>query len=418
MVLFLEIDNKKIAFGKDETKKLLGIYKFNNEIYDNVNKLKEHCILELDELKLVDDKKNNSIDFNDKKIYNHIKFYSYIGIVIKIKLEKDEHGKYRTYLYYKKKKIHRCHKNYESYFNYKILKKLEENKKYSHLFCQESKLFDDNKISIDLGKYKSDERFDMKIIIGDDISFGLECFENHHENKNDPNLINETTRLLKKFYYEPDVKFVVVFWWSDMLDENVSLFDDKIKIINNQYDKYNKTLKQYCVEEIFKCVKNKKLSEIIYDSHENIDDSLISIESINKMFNFRKGEEKKYLNDFINVFKNKNDYFDEDDLITDNIDDLDDGDYNNDENDSEDELNISKSLNISKYYNDKKLTFRGLSHYIIGLSTGNYLSSNEEKIRIKDWYSNLLDSFISGLKLAYKDLSKIPFEDKIFGFAK
>ena len=57
MVLFLEIDNKKIAFGKDETKKLLGIYKFNNEIYDNVNKLKEYCILELEELKLVDDKK-------------------------------------------------------------------------------------------------------------------------------------------------------------------------------------------------------------------------------------------------------------------------------------------------------------------------------------------------------------------------
>ena len=79
-------------------------------------------------------------------------------------------------------------------------------------------------------------------------------------------------------------------------------------------------------------------------------------------------------------------------------------------------MKINKSLDIDKYYMNNKLTFRGLSHYIIGLSNGNYLNSQEEKFRIKEWYSNLLESFVSGLKLAYNDLKKIPFEDKIFGF--
>ena len=415
MVLFLEIENNKIAFGNDQIKELLGINKFKNDIYCDINKLKESCILILNESELIDDKKNSLICFNDKKFYNHIKFYSYIGIIIKIKLEKDENSKYRTYLYYKNKKIHRSYKNYESYFNYKILQEIEGDKKYYYLFCQESKLFDENKISIDLGKFKSDERFDMKIIIRDNVSFGLECFENHHENKNDPNLINETTRLLRKFYYEPDVKFVIVFWWTDLLVENQDIFDQKIKIMYDQYDKYNKTLKQYTVTEIFKCTKNKKLSEIIYDSYQNNDESSIVIESLNKMFNFKKDKEKKYLSDFIATFENKNDYFNDNDLINDDTFDEDNEDNEDNESDNETCV-INKSLDITKYYNNDKLTFKGLNHYIIGLSNGDYLNSASEIFRIKEWYSNLSGSFISGLNSAYNDLSKIPFEDKIFGF--
>lgn len=416
MVLNLEIDGNIVTFGNDQIKELLGIYNLNNNIYENKNKLKQECITVIEKSDLIDEKKNNLISFNDKKIYNHIKFYYYIGITIKIKLEKDSNNKYRTYLYYKNKKIHRSHKNYEPFFNYKILKNLETNKKFSYLFCEESKLFNGDKILIDFGNYKSDERFDMKININNDISFGLECFENHHENKNDPDLRNETTRLLRKFYYEPDVKFVVVFWWTDLLEENQHIFDIKFNIILNQYDKYNKTLKEYCVNEIYKCTKNKKLSKIIYDSHQDINIPSISVKSINSMFNFKKNMEKEYLNDFINIFNNKSDYFGsgdliQDDLINSNLI----GDDSTNESDDE-SYTINKSLNIDKYYNDNKLTFRGLSHYIIGLSNGDYLNSKEEKFRIKEWYTNLTESFISGLKIAYNDLMKIPFEDKIFGF--
>jgi hypothetical protein len=422
MVLHLEIDKNIVTFGNDQIKEFLGIYKISNDICDDINKLKESCILVLNKSELNVDGKNNLISFNDKKIYNHIKFYSYIGISIKIKLEKDEKGKYRTYLYYKKKKIHKSYKNFETYFNYKILQQTETDKKYSYLFCQESKLFDENKISVDLGKYKSDERFDMKFIIRDKVSFGLECFEDHHENKNDPNFINETTRLLKKFYYEPDVKFVIIFWWTDLLDENENIFNEKIKIMNSQYDKYNKTLKQYCVDEIFKCIKNKKLSEIIYESHQNVNEPSISVKLINEMFNFKKGKEKKYLNEFISTFKNKNDYLNNDDLVDDDLfDDISESESDISDIESNNKTNkesyvINKSLDISKFYNNDKLSFRGLSHYIIGLSNGDYLSSQEEKFRIKDWYTNLFDSFMSGLYSAYDDLSKIPFEDKIFGF--
>jgi hypothetical protein len=138
MVLHLEIDENKVTFGNDQIKDFLGIYKITNDICNDINKLKELCVEILDKSELGDDGKNNLISFNDKKIYNHIKFYSYIGIIIKIKLEKDEKGKYRTYLYYKKKKIHKSYKNFETYFNYKILKDIETNKKYSHLFCKES----------------------------------------------------------------------------------------------------------------------------------------------------------------------------------------------------------------------------------------------------------------------------------------
>ena len=48
MVLFLEIEKNKVAFGNDQIKELLGIYKFKNDIYADINKLKESCVEILD----------------------------------------------------------------------------------------------------------------------------------------------------------------------------------------------------------------------------------------------------------------------------------------------------------------------------------------------------------------------------------
>ena len=66
-----------------------------------------------------------------------------------------------------------------------------------------------------------------------------------------------------------------------------------------------------------------------------------------------------------------------------NYNDNNNDDNNNDDSNDNNNDNDIEDMNKNKYYIDNKLTFEGLSVYIIGLSSWDYLNSHREKFRIK-----------------------------------
>lgn len=110
MVLIIKINNKNIEISNSEVIELSGINDIDvdENLQIDYNKLKQKMIS-------VIKTKSNEIKFNNKKIYNHIKFYDFFGIKLDIKLDKIK-SSFRTNIYYKNTLIHSCKKTIEPYF--------------------------------------------------------------------------------------------------------------------------------------------------------------------------------------------------------------------------------------------------------------------------------------------------------------
>ena len=346
----------------------------------------------------------------DKKIYNHIIFYSYIGIKLNLKYDEENN---KTLLCYNDIIVRQCYKTIEVYFNYNFISMCKKYKQFKNLFYDDNQFCrDKDYIEIDIkNSSESNERFDMKIKINDNASFALECFENHHINKNDPRYLIERTRLLRKIDYEKDVKFIVVFWRDDILNEEN--FKKKFKCVIEQYNIHVKTKRDYCIEKLNENIKNKVLCTMIYNSYENKDEHIIDICNINEQFIFNKNMENKYLEHFESKLKN---VFKENQKIfknqTNSDDDL---DFISDNDSQSEKFNETEEDFLNKFYFGNKLTFRGFTHYINGLAYGNFLLNSIDKFNIIEWFNNTLYSLIKSFENAYDNLEKLSCENKIFG---
>ena len=413
MVLTLIHNSKQIEISNADVKLYSGIEEI--EIDSNLK-------IDYDKLnsKLIWNLKNSpdKIKFNNKKIYNHIKFYSFFGINLTIKLEQIKNNKYQTKIYYKNNPIHTCKKTIEAYFNYLVFTNLEAYPEFNYLFYSDDGFFDDNKVIIDTmeSNSKSNERFDMKIYFKNiNKSFGLECFEKHHWDKFDSDNRFEISRILNKNYCERDVRFIVIFWYGDILDSQK--FNDKFKnIVMENFNLHNKTKKDYCIEHLSKSISNKKLCEIIYDSYNNIGEPVISINTINDNFIFTKNGKKKYLEHFMTDLENRYEYTNsnEYDIDLDLDSDSDSGSDSGSDSNSNLDLDSKKDF-IKKYIYEKKLTFDGLSEYLMGLGYGNFLASQSDKFKVRDWFKNILFNLIKSFENGYDDLDKFTYEKNIFG---
>lgn len=418
MVLNISNGEKQITFGNDEIRQLLGISEISSEDINNLKKLKKFVLGVIN--------KGDKIKFKDKKIYNQIKFYKYIGIELSIRYDDLTN---KTWIFYKGKKIYQCHKTIEVYFNFLILSEFEKSDKFNYLFYEDNGLFNENEIEIDMcNNSKSKERFDMKIKIDENKSFALECFEKHHINKYDDNYLNEVVRLLHKKYYETDVRYIVIFWYSDIT--NLDKFREKFYIVNKQYDIHVKTKKDYCVEKLNNDISNKKLCEMIYSSYKNKDEPVVKIKDINEQFNFKKNKKKEYLKFFISKLKNL--YEEKQKIIKSQINNPDDLDFLDSDNDSDNESNSSSQNSVgdendykesqedflNKFYSGDMLTFDGFTHYMIGLANGDFLENPIDKFNIIEWFGKILYSLIKSLENAYDDLETMSYENKIFGLVK
>lgn len=411
MVLTIKINDKYIEIGNSEVIELSGIdnIDIDENLKINCDKLKQKMI---DVIK----NKSNEINFNNKKIYNHIKFYDFFGIKLDIKLDKIK-SSFRTNIYYKNTLIHSCKKTIEPYFNYLILESMKKNSEFDYLFHKDNGFFNENKIIIDMMDInsKSNERFDMKIYFEkNNKSFGLECFEKHHVSKFDYDHRNEISRILNKNYFESDIRFTVIFWYDDIID--INKFNNKFnKFVKNNFKIHNRTKKEYCVDNLNTCINNKELCENIYESYINKLNPIININEINKLFQFKKNGKKEYLKYFKTNLKNmyleekKND---NDILFISNSD----YDSDSDSNSGLIDDHISEDEYLSKYFFEDKLTFKGFGRYVIGLSSSDkYLKFNLERDRILDWYDNILSLLIDSFEKAYNDLDKLFYEKNIFG---
>ena len=420
MVLTISTSNKNMEFSVSEVKLYSGV-ESNNIPFDNIDKLK----VSFDRLKsnifrILQNYTVGEIKFIDKKIYNHIKFYKHLGIKLDIKLESISKSKYKTRIYYKDILIHTCYKDIEVYFNYLVLKMLEKYPEFSYLFYTDTGLFDENKIIIDHSTKRSNERFDIKIQLNDvEKSFGLECFENHHYDKFDIDYRYEVSRILNLKNFQKDIRFVGIFWFDDIIDEDKFLIKFT-KIIKDNFILHNKTKKEYCVEELSKSVGNKKLCEIIYDSYKNKTEAIITISTINENFAFVKNGKKKYLKHFMDDLEdrykssNSNEYelgnFDLELILESCVDS--DSDYVSSIVSSQLEL---KNDFIKKYIDDEKLTFDGLVEYLMGLGFGNFLAKVSEKFKVRDWFKNILYDLMKSFENAYDDLDKLAYGKNILG---
>lgn len=423
MVLTISTRNKNMEFSVSEVKLYSGV-EANNIPFDNIEKLEvSFDRLKSNILRILQNYTIGKIEFIDKKIYNHIKFYKHLGIKLDIKLESISKSKYKTRIYYKNTLIHTCHKDIEVYFNYLVLEMFEKSPEFSYLFDTDTGLFDENKIIIDHSTKRSNERFDMKIELnGVEKSFGLECFENHHYDKFDIDYRYEVSRILNLKNFQKDIRFVGIFWFNDIIDKNK--FSIKFtKIIKDNFISHNKTKKEYCVEELNKSVGNKKLCEIIYDSYKSKTEAIITISTINENFAFMKNGKKKYLKHFIDDLENRynssntNEY---------EIEDFDLETYSDTETNEEVETNTDISTDKSsqlelknnfmkKYIDNGKLTFDGLAEYLIGLGYGDFLAKVSDKFKVRDWFKNILYDLMKSFENAYDDLDKLAYGKNIFG---
>lgn len=429
MVLTVQINNKNVEFSVSEVKKYLGIVDNNflkpdSKQYIDLTELKNNI------LNILQNYIYGQIKFNDKKIYNHITFYKHLGFKLVIKIEKStKHDNkaniYKTNIYYKNILLHTSHKTIEVYFNYLVLKKLNSHPQFAYLFHNDNEFFNDDLISIDESTEKSNERFDMKIKFNNvSKSFGLECFEKHHANKHDIELNCERMRLLSKINYEKDVRFVCVFWYSDIFDKNKFNFKFDKYIVEN-FNLHNKIKKDYCVQQLNYCINDIELCKCIYDSYIGKLKPIISIDQINSLFEFVKGGKKKHLNDFELRLKKK--YIEEmkmnkvnqnggDKLnfLLENSSDSDSDLESDTDLDLSDEFETEKDY-LKKYFDNDKLTFDGFGHYVQGLSFSDCLKFEKDKFGITDWYNKIMFALMKSFENAYDDLDKLTYGKNIFG---
>ena len=428
MVLIIRLKEKDIEFSAKDVRIYSGIGE-NNIPYNGENKFE----ISFDKLKsnihdILENYTPGQIKFDNKKIYNHIKFYKHLGIKLDIKLEEVSKSKYKTKIYFKDVLVHTCHKSIEAYFNYLILQNFTKYPEFDYLFYNDNEFFDYNFITIDYSQERSNERFDMKIEFNNiRKSFGLECFEKHHNNKHDIELGCERIRLLSKINFENDVRFVSIFWYDDIIDKDKFKTKFKKFVVDN-FNLHNKIKKDYCIQQLNTCIDSKLLCESIYDSYKGRMEPRIDIKQINSLFCFIEGGQKKYLKNFKLRFKNM--YIEEMKMNNkvnqndgDKFDDLfgnqSDSDIESDSETGSDtdliEEQITEEEYIKKYFCENKLTFDGFGHYIQGLSFGNYLKFEKDKFRITDWYNKIMFALMKSFENAYDDLDNLAYGKNIFG---
>lgn len=340
-------------------------------------------------------------------MFNHIKFYKFFNIKIKISLVSKSINTYKTKLYYKNKEFYICKKNYEVFFNCKIITKLKKQKIFRCLFL-DNKLYNEELIVID--KSNSDrDRPDMKIIINNELSFGLEFFEKHHfKIKNDPENNLELNRI-RRINEHCNFKFTMVFDCNDI--NNSDNFNQKFKII---VDKSNELIdikdeKKYCINGLLKHIPNKELCEMIYDAHQNPNESIISIDYFNNnIIAFKDLKyQKQYLKNFKCTIKKQYEFIKNNNNLVTNLAELgiDDSDSDFDDNVSNNNF-ISEEDFIKKYYIDNKLTFEGFQCYINELGK-EYLININERFKLIKYNHNIFCGFIDGLHDKFNDFNKI-----------
>jgi len=239
----------------------------------------------------------------------------------------------------------------------------------------------------------------------------IEFFEkNTHYNKDDNELKSDKSRALQILdndkFIDKNCVYFAVFWDFQLEDSNnINLFVKKIIEKIGDYH-YLENIKYWTIMKMNEYINNESFNEMIYDSHENKNQPIVSIANLIEQklrFLFRDDSIKDKLllefEKYINFLDKK---MDEDCL--DGIEDSDAFDT------------VSPLLEKQIYYDKKsdKITWYGL-HIFLHLIKLQWCKDTFSHYEIVEFYEKMACGFIDGLKQQYNKLKDLTNE-KIYGF--
>lgn len=293
----------------------------------------------------------------------------------------------------------------QDYFFMKFMNKLLKKKNIKNWLC-DGYLIDDKvlvEFPIITHKYEKNYRIDYLLHISDNNYLSIEFFENTHKCKDDHDLKKEQNRIYSIIHNSDNrykkVLFFCIYWENKLF--NKKYFTNFVKTIYNKIEEYTDIDNEriWCIAGINKYINNEIISESIYESHEDKNNTVISIFELNKVIGFKnENSKKKHYEQFIKDVNELIDYYNDhnESIIIDNLNlyelNLDDSeldDYNNDK------LSTKKYL-ITNYINDNKLSLKGLIRYL--KINRKYLLNISVEENIFNFYNNIIQGFVFGLK--------------------
>lgn len=324
---------------------------------------------------------------------------------------KGERVSYNTWLYYKNnnydpeleknKKKHYIIFNQikvkiriQDFFFIKVMDELLKNK-YMDKWINPYGYIENDRINIEktISTHKKNKNYrpDYTIKISKNNYFCIEFFEDSHYNQDDPDLKKEKNRIYSILHSsDDDTKklFFAIYWEKHLLDEKY--FNNFVKTIYKKIKEYEDIddEKKWCIKGINKCIKNKIISESIYNSHDDENKTVIDIDEINKVIGFRDDKSRnshytKFIKDIDELINFDNNEIDDLDLHELDLDDLD------------DEIEKKKNL-VTDYIKDNKLSLKGLNRYL--KIDRKYLINIREEENLLRFQTNITKGFVYGIK--------------------
>jgi hypothetical protein len=280
----------------------------------------------------------------------------------------------------------------QDYFYVKFMKLWMEKEDIKNNWLNDDNYIDDDKILIEklikTHEGNKNYRIDYLINISNNNYIAIEFFENYHNNKDDIDYKKEKNRI-HSIINDNDSDIINILCFGIFKEENLDNTEKLQEFVDEVYKRYIEYQyiddeRQYCIDGINKYINNKIFSESIYDAKES-NKCVISFDTINEVINWKNEKYKnKHSTEFINKI-NK---------LTTNIDkDISDLNINLDE---DKEIKPDIKLNVTDFYEDNKLSLKGLNRYL--KINEEYLIDIFEEEKLLEINTQIMIGMVDGLK--------------------
>lgn len=380
--------------------------------FSRLNKITEQNVKDkqfiLNELKNVDWYKSiKRIEYNTWLFYKNNNYNIYLDIE-----RKRTRNNYLLIIEDVKIKI-----RIQDFFFLKFIKKLKKKKLLQDWVIDN--YIDINKILIEepiiTNKSSKEYRVDYLLHISNNNYICIEFFENAHKKKDDPDFKLEKNRIYSILHDSDNgnrykkILFFGIYWESKI--EDTICFKKFVNDIYSKIIEYKNIDDErlWCIDGIKKYVDNDILANCLYDAYKNENTPVIDINEINNVIQFKNNQCKvKHFDEFklnIKELIDSESIDIEDDLVN-NICSLD--------LDSESDSELSKipNITISEYYENNKLSLKGLTRYL--KVKKDFLIDIKEEEKLLNFYTNITKGFIEGLTTMRQSLVNLE-QNKIIG---
>lgn len=281
------------------------------------------------------------------------------------------------------------------WFGYLFFEKFKtyHKKKYMKDFFDEDGYIQNLKIeewSRSWNGVKNTRRLDFELDIGNDRKIVIEYLEDHHTNELKDWNLYQSIRLVDILFGDKKDQIVhFAFVWDKLMTD--AYIKQKVKYIVNKIKDFHDidNEKEYTITLLNEEIKNKKLSEIFYESYLNENKPILDITKFFKIFKIKKENKQSVLNKLIDIVSKIK--------ITNDVDIFD-----NSDSDSDSETIPNPDINNCYYQEINDIIYLSNNGLCLFLNICNY----EDFINIDEYLENIL--FVRDIgKSAYTSAKKI-----------